>query len=242
MRAISSCVLLSTTLVLLALPDRGRPAPAPKDEAPGPITAAQLKESAKNLQQMALAFHNYNDTYGVLPTNLASNDKKPLLSWRVQILPFVEQNELYKQFKLDEPWDSDHNKKLIGKMPKLYAPVRVKADAGKTFYQAFGGPNGWLKPGARIPASFPDGTSNTFLIAEAAKPVVWTKPDDLTFDGKDVPALGGLFDGKFHAAMADGSVGRFRKGIDPAILKLLIDPADGNPLPADYGIDSDDKK
>src|SRR6266487_2254804 len=98
---------------------------------------------------------------------------------------------------------SENNQKLIEKMPKLYAPVRGKADAGMTFYQAFGGSNGWLKPGARIPASFPDGTSNTFVCAEAAKPVIWTKPEDMVFNGKDVPALGGMFDGKFHAAMGD---------------------------------------
>src|SRR5207237_5706 len=116
---------------------------------------------------------------------------------------------------LDEAWDSQHNRKLIEKMPKVYAPVRGKADAGTTFYQAFGGSNGWLKPGARFVESFPDGTSNTFLVAEAGRPVVWTKPDDLVFNGKDVPALGGLFDGKFHAAMGDGSVRRFRRGVDP---------------------------
>jgi hypothetical protein len=241
MRFVPYLVLTSVALTLLVLPDRGRPAPAPKD-APGPITAAQLKESVNNLKQLVLACHNYNDTYGTLPTNVISKDKKALLSWRVQILPFVEEVKLWKEFKQDEPWDSDHNKALIAKMPKIYAPIRVKADAGKTFYQAFGGSHGWLKPGARLPASFPDGLSNTFLIAEAAKPVVWTKPDDLTFDGKTVPALGGLFDGRFHAAMADGSVNRFRKGIDPAVLKLLIDPADGTPLPDDHGIDTDEKK
>ncbi len=84
--------------------------------------------------------------------------------------------------------------------------------------------------------------SNTLLVAEAAKPVVWTKPEDLVFDGKDVPALGGLFDGRFHAAMGDGSVSRFRKGVDPATLRLLIDPADGVPLPEDIGLDPEPKK
>jgi hypothetical protein len=242
MRLIPCSVLLAVAVALFALPEPGRSAPAPKEEAPGPVTPEQLKASAKNLEQIALAFHNYNDAYGRLPTNVLSKDNKPILSWRVQILPFVEQDNLYKQFNLDGPWDSDNNKKLIDKMPKLYAPIRVKADAGKTFYQAFGGSNGWLKTGASIPRSFPDGTSNTFLVAEAAKPVVWTKPDDLTFDGKDVPALGGLFDGRFHAAMGDGSVQRYRKGIDPAVLRLLIDPADGQPLPADRGIDPDEKK
>ena len=162
----------------------------------------------------------------------------------MQILPYIEQDKLYKEFKLDEAWDSEHNKKLIAKMPKLYAPVRGgKKDAGLTYYQAFAGSHGWLKPGARYPASFPDGTSNTLLVAEGAKPVTWTKPDDLVFDGKDVPALGGQFDGQFHASMADGSVKRFKKGVAPATLKLLIDPADGTPLPDDIGgVDVDSKE
>jgi hypothetical protein len=242
---------------LLVLPGRGLPAPDPAPAAPGPVTADQLRASARNLERIALAAHNYHDAHGTLPTNQRSRDKKPLLSWRVQLLPYIERDpkalvppdtppdveyaELFKAFKLDEPWDSDHNKKLIGKMPRVYAPVRGKADPGTTFYQAFGGTNGWLHAGARF-AAFRDGTSNTLLLAEAARPVTWTRPDDLVFDGKDVPALGGLFDGKFHAAMADGSVSRFRKGIDPDVLKRLIDPGDGNPLPADIGRDADDQK
>jgi hypothetical protein len=241
MRRLVGSALTGAALALLALPGRGQQAtrPAPGEGAAGPITAAQLRVSAKNLELIALAFHNYNDTHGALPTNQLSRDKKPLLSWRVQLLPFLEQGDLYKQFKLDEPWDGAHNKKLIDKMPRVYAPVRGKAERGMTFYQAFGGSHGWLKAGARIPRSFPDGTSNTLLVAEAARPVVWTKPEDLVFNGKDVPALGGLFDGKFHAARADGAVQRFRKGVDPDTLKLLIDPADGQVLPADIGLDTD---
>lgn len=235
--AFVATVLGASGLVIAA------PAKKEKEEPPGPITIEQLHESENNLKQIVLAYHNYNDTNGVLPTNQLSKDKKPLLSWRVQILPFIEEDQLFKQFKLDEPWDSDHNKKLIDKMPKLYAPIRVRADSGMTYYQAFGGSNGWLKPGARIPASFPDGTSNTFVCAEAAKPVVWTKPEDMEFDGKTVPKLGGLFDGRFHAAMGDGSVQRFKKGVDPDLLKLLIDPNDGTPIPNyDNAIDRDEKK
>jgi hypothetical protein len=240
MRRITYSVLICTAITLNGLPAAEQPTRKQKDkvEGHGPITAGQLKQSAKQLEQIALAFHNYSDDKRALPTNQLSTDKKPLLSWRVQILPYLEQEGLYKQFKLDEPWDSEHNKKLIATMPRIYAPVRGKVDPGMTYFQAFGGSNGWLRAGARLPSSFPDGTSNTFLVAEAAKPVVWTKPEDLVFNGKDVPELGGLFDGKFHAAMADGSVNRFRKEIDASILKLLIDPADGLPLPADFGIDT----
>jgi hypothetical protein len=237
--------LLATlsAVALVVLP--ALPAPVGKekktDEPLGPITQEQLAKSSNNLKQIALAFHNYNDTYGSLPTNQLSKDKKPLLSWRVQILPFLEQDHLFKQFKLDEPWDSDNNKKLIEQIPSHYVSVRGHAEHGMTFYQTFGGKHGWMKAGASLPASFPDGTSNTFLVAEAAKPVIWTKPDDLEFDGKTIPRLGGMFDGKFHAAMGDGSVHLFRKGLEADLLKLLIDPADGQALPRDIGIDNGDK-
>jgi hypothetical protein len=236
------CSGLAILFALAAGTVLAAPAKKEKEEPLGPITAEQLQTSEDNIKNIVLAYHNFNDANGFLPTNQLSKDMKPLLSWRVQILPYIEQDNLYKQFKLDEPWDSDHNKKFIEQMPKIYAPVRGKADPGTTFYQAFGGSNGWLKPGASIPRSFPDGTSNTFVCAEAAKPVIWTKPDDLIFNGKDVPALGGMFDGRFHAGMGDGSVRRFRKGADPDVLKLLIDPTDGAVLPDDIGLDTQDKK
>src|SRR5688500_14843053 len=132
MRLVPCPVLVCAAVALLALADRGHPAPVPRPraEAAGPVTANQLKQSANHMRLIALAFHQYHDAYTVLPTNQLGKDNSPLLSWRVQILPFAEQEALYKQFKLDEPWDSEHNKKLIGRMPALYAPVRVKADRG----------------------------------------------------------------------------------------------------------------
>jgi prepilin-type processing-associated H-X9-DG protein len=228
--------LLATVFVaaLIVLPVVSAPATKDKkaDEPLGPITQQQLDKSANNLKQIVLGFHNYNDTNGLLPTNQATADGKPGLSWRVQILPFIEHDNLYKQFKLTEPWDSDHNKKLIEKIPDLYVPVRGKASKGQTFYQVFGGKHGLFAPGAKPTLStIPDGTLNTFLVAEAAKPVIWTKPDDMEFDGKTVPKLGGMFDGRFTVAFADGHTQRFKKDIRAELLKILIDPADGMPIP-----------
>ena len=106
-----------------------------------PIDRRQLQTSQNNLKQIGLAFHNHNDTFNRLPADIKDKDGGALLSWRVAILPFIEEDNLYKQFKLDEPWDSDNNKKLIAQMPKLFAPVRVKAKEGETFYQVFTGEN-----------------------------------------------------------------------------------------------------
>lgn len=229
--------LLTMTFVAASLAPAA-PAKKEKDEAPGPITEEQLNQSAKNLKEIALAWHNFESTYGFLPGNQLDDKGKALLSWRVQILPYIEQDDLYKQFKMDEPWDSDHNKKLIDKMPKIFAPVRGKADAGMTFYQSFTGMNGLIKPGKKLTfATIVDGTSNTFMAAEAAKPVVWTKPDDLVFEGKEVPKLGGLFDGKFHAVFCDGHYLRFKKGIDEKLLGHLIDPADGSVIDTTDAVD-----
>src|SRR5207253_463406 len=126
-------------------------------------------------------------------------------------------------FKLDEPWDSEHNKKLIPLMPSIYADPRGKNKGdGMTYYQVFVGPGSVFEPfirggpGARtnalMPADIPDGTSNTIMAVEAGKPVIWTKPDDLPFHpDKALPKLGGLFPDGFHAALCDGSVRFIRR-------------------------------
>jgi hypothetical protein len=157
---------------------------------------------------------------------------RPLLSWRVEILPQLGEADLYWQFKLDEPWDGPHNKKLIAKMPKAYAPPGVKTkQPGLTYYQAFVGPHAAFEKNLALtlPAGFPDGTSNTLLIAEAARPVPWTKPEDLdvVISADKLPPLGGLFPGRFNAALADGSVYQFSTRGDPNQLRRAILRDDG---------------
>jgi Protein of unknown function (DUF1559) len=231
MRRLSWCALAGLVLALPALP-----APGPKkDDKPEPPTPGQRKKATNNLKQIGLAFHNHHDTFGWLPTNLSTKDGKPGLSWRVAILPFIEEDNLYKQFKLNEPWDSEHNKKLIERMPKLYAPIRGKADKGQTFYQMCAGKGTMLDPeGGHLQlADVTDGLSNTLMVAEAAKPVLWTKPDDMPYDGEDPPKLGGMFDGQFHAVMGDGSVHLFKKDVAPLTLHRLIERADGNVIDLD---------
>src|SRR6516165_4525732 len=82
---------------------------------------ARAAQCVCNLACLEVALRNYESTYGFLPpAAIADADGSPLLSWRVAILPFIEQDGLYKQIKLDEPWDSEHNKKLIAQMPEIY--------------------------------------------------------------------------------------------------------------------------
>jgi hypothetical protein len=209
---------------------------------------SQVRRSAErvrfinNFKQLALAMHNFHDVYGHCPFpgydkkgQIAENFDAAKLSWRVALLPYIEEDNLFRQFKLNEPWDSEHNKKLIPLMPKIYAARKeVNLKEGHTFVQIFQGPDA-LKPRSSL-IGVTDGTSNTIFFAEAGEGVIWTKPDDMKFDvNKELPKLGGNFDGDFIVAMGDGSV-RFvtRKKVSDATLKLLIQPADGNVIPGDW--------
>jgi hypothetical protein len=169
------------------------------------------RESLNNLMRLGLALHSYHDVHKTFPT-AASYDKqgKPLLSWRVAVLPYLEEGALYKEFRLDEPWDSEHNKKLLTKMPKVYrSPFSRKGGEGKTVYLAPVGKDTAF-PGREAVRlkDFTDGTSNTILIVAATdeRAVFWTKPDDLPYNPKD-PVAGLVSKGRdgFLALFADGS-------------------------------------
>jgi hypothetical protein len=203
-------------------------------------TAARTVHEAaemNHLEQIALAMHNHNDAYqGKLPAHAiySKDGKTPLLSWRVAILPYIEQDSLYRQFKLDEPWDSEHNKALIDQMPKTYLSPNAppSQEPGMTYYQIFvGGGAVWenspKQPG--IPRTFLDGASNTLMVVEAAEPVVWTKPDDLTYDPKKpVQKLGARAGAKYLvAAFGDGSVRPIRIDLKEKTLRALITAAGG---------------
>jgi hypothetical protein len=202
-------------------------------------SAAARMQSANNLKQIAIAMHNFHDTYEAFPPHaIYGKDGKPLLSWRVQILPFIEQDNLYKQFHLDEPWDSEHNKKLLDKMPRVYAvPVDEKAlKAHETHYLGFFGKGAFFngKKGIRI-TDITDGTSNTIMVVEADKSVPWTKPEDLPFEaGKPLPKVGAFWPNGFQVAICDGSVRMLRKDIKPETLRALITINGGEVIGDDF--------
>ncbi|VTR91901.1 Uncharacterized protein OS=Singulisphaera acidiphila (strain ATCC BAA-1392 / DSM 18658 / VKM B-2454 / MOB10) GN=Sinac_3477 PE=4 SV=1: SBP_bac_10 [Gemmata massiliana] len=200
---------------------------------------ASVSSSANNLKQIALAMHNYHDANNAFPPAAVCDKKgKPQLSWRVLILPYIEQDALYKEFKLDEPWDSEHNKKLIAKMPKVYAmPGKSKPGDTDTYYRVFVG-NGasfdWLMGTSLV--GITDGTSNTFMCATGATAVPWTKPDELEFDPeKDNSKLIGLVvNGKAQVAMCDGSVRTLSKIPAKETLNALITRSGGEVIGNDF--------
>ena len=177
--------------------------------------------------------HNYHDTYGGFPpASVVDKKGKPMLSWRVMVVPFVEQNALYMQFKLDEPWDSPHNKAILDKtpMPQVFALTgETKPGDKETHFRVLVNNGALFDPiQATKIQSITDGTSNTIMVITAATGVPWTKPDEVEFDPKADPRkLFHMKDGGCNVAFADGSVRFLKATIDPDTLKALITKAGG---------------
>lgn len=214
--------------------------------------------SANNLKQIAFALHNYADSHGgrLPPAALCDERGRPLHSWRVLILPYIEEDDLFKRFRLQEPWDSPHNLALLPRMPRVYSapralPVKARADPSSTFYQVFVGKGTAFESteGLLLPGDFTGGTSNTVLVLEAGEAVPWTRPVDLAWEaGRPLPPLGGIFTGEgrfslfgpnrvkgFNVAFADGFVrflgpevreAKLREAIIRNGSKRLIDDVD----------------
>ena len=207
-----------------------------------PIEAARASaaklQSRNNLKQIALAMHNYYQANRQFPLPASyGKDGKPLLSWRVHILSYLGEDALYKQFHLDEPWDSPHNRTLIDKMPSVYRLPISKTDKTRTNYLLpVGGGAVFEADKPTLFKDIKDGLCNTIMAVEAddEHAVIWTKPEDLQFDPKDpTKGLGRFFNGFFNAMICDGSVLWIpwpKEPKDIHRLRCLFQRADGEPI------------
>jgi prepilin-type processing-associated H-X9-DG protein len=203
------------------------------------MDAARRAQCVNNLKQIALTMHNYVSANSKFPRAASwSENGKPLLSWRVAILPYLGYQELYNKFNLDEPWDSVRNRALIKEMPSVYlCPDGVKPNSFTTCYQVIAGKSAIFEKDQDIGiADVTDGTSNTLMVVEAKSAVPWTKPDDLTFDPEAAPSLcgaGSAHPGGFNAAMGDGSVRFIKDTIDLKKFRWMITRNLGEVIAAD---------
>jgi hypothetical protein len=191
---------------------------------------------------VTLALHNYHDTHGQLPPAVVYGDYgQPLYSWRVLILPFIEHEEQFNEFHLDEPWDSPHNLTLLPKMPRTYAlpphsASKMKLPPYHTIMHVFVGRDAAFegKVGLRM-RDFTDGLSNTILVIEAGEPVPWTKPEDLYYDPDEpLPDLRCPFRNGFRVGLGDGGVRTIGKRMSEKTLRAAITRNGGERLGPDW--------
>jgi len=193
-------------------------------------TAARRSQEMNNLKQIAIALHNYNSAFGHLPASaIVGPDGKTMHSWRVAILPYIDQAPLYNEYKFDEPWDSESNKKILEKMPAVLRSPLDPPDSKNASYFVFTGDHTVFgDPEGTKFEEITDGTSQTLAVVEAKREIPWTKPEDLPYDAdKPVPELGGRYEDGFIAAFCDGSVRTISEAIEPQVLRQWGDRADG---------------
>jgi WD40 repeat protein len=188
--------------------------------------ATNMRKTQTNLKRLAKGMHVYHDGTGHFPLAIIRDKQtgKPLLSWRVELLAWIGEGELYTQFNMDEPWDGPHNRQLLDKMPKVYASPNEGSTTSKTHYQVFVGGGALFEPDKIVKfGQVSDGTSNTLMIVEAPTAVPWSKPEDIEYHpDRPVPKLTGLYKNGFNAALVDAQVGFFPENIDSTTLRALI--------------------
>ena len=220
-----ACILLAGCLIYNFFHPKPRAIPQARIEASAP---AQLASVAKALLGDSQISHR------LPPAAITDDDGKPLLSWRVKILPYMGQFDLYRQFNLDEPWDSEQNKSLIEKMPDIYKSSLTGDLGGKTVYLVPTGPEMIFSgPDPINLDAIADGPANTIMLVEVDREhaVPWTKPDDLSIDrANPSAALLRLSNGNLNLITADGYSHTPRGTIDPALLWSLFTRAGGEKI------------
>ena len=208
--------------------------------------AARRSQCSNNLKQLALAMHNYHDTYKVFPAAILTDEGgEPMRSWRVAILPFVEQQGLYSQYDFDVPWDDPGNQFLAGIPVSIYRcpsdpPSSGASSLCETNYVMVVG-KGTIggEPNESVAFSdITDGMSNTIMMIEVGgSGINWMEPRDITLEEAITyitnPAASPFTQshpGGVNVALADGSVRFISSGIDPGMLRALLTRNGGEPV------------
>jgi type II secretory pathway pseudopilin PulG len=184
-------------------------------------TAARRSQCKNNLKQIGLALHNYHDTFGCFPpAYIADEYGRPMHSWRVLILPYIDQALLYNQYRFDEPWDGPNNSRLADRIGNTFLCPSDPATYGEqrgqmTNYVAILGPDtAWPDSQSVKLTDIQDGTSNTILVVEVAhSDIHWMEPRDLdlppmklNINPESGPGASSGHTGGIHALLGDGSV------------------------------------
>ncbi|MFO0901928.1 MAG: DUF1559 domain-containing protein [Pirellulales bacterium] len=190
------------------------------DALNGARHAARQSACSGRFCQITVALHSYHDVYGCFPPSVTTDaEGRPMHSWRVLLLPYLEHSPLYNEYRFDEPWDSPHNRKLEGKIARLYRCLLENDDAQfPTNVVLIVGPGtAFPAPNESRKASDFRGTKDTIWIAEVAdSDIHWMSPVDLdvrtmsmTVNDDQAPSISSRHPGGALVGVFDGCAGRF---------------------------------
>ena len=187
-----------------------------------------------NLKQIGIAMHIYAQVYGTFPPAYTTNrEGRPLHSWRVLLLPYLEQKDLYDRLKLDEPWDSPYNRSVLqdDEAVRSYHCPSAESPKHETSYVMIVGPNTVSDgPHSVQFENITDGVSNTIMIVEVKDSHIhWAEPRDLAMEDMSFQindpngkGIGSHHPGKVNVAFADGLARFLEEDTPPNLLKSLI--------------------
>jgi hypothetical protein len=200
-------------------------------------TASNKDPFEEHLRTLAQALGKYHQKHGSYPPPaIYDREGRPVLSWRVALLPFLGEEPLYKSFKLDEPWDSLHNKRLLKRMPKaLQDPTySFGSPRGKTAIQVFAGENTVFEGKKGIRQS--EVARPVILLAHLANDVevYWTKPADVSYaSDKPLPDFYGKYGTRIPVLLTDGTYRAIEKSMDEKSVRALIERSAQRPAKTD---------
>ncbi len=195
--------------------------------------ASEREKAQENMKLIGLALHSYHDEHGHFPPSVIEENGVKR-SWRVEILPYLEQQALYTAYRKDEPWDSPANLMIANMIVPIFQPIG-KDPTNKTAYRAVAGKHGTLSGGVGGKGvrkeEITDGIGSTIAFVEVPYYVPWSSPDEFDTKPEDLVAAPERKQG-FLVGMADGSVFFISINVDPGVLSALLtrDGGEKNPL------------
>ena len=196
------------------------------------LEARRRTNCSNNLRRIALALLLYEREHGTLPPACTVDvEGKPLHSWRVLLLPYVGETELFARIRLDEPWNSEHNRQCHDVAVDVYQCPSANVKQGETAYSVIVGEHTAFQPGEG--KLLDDFGMHLILVVERWKPVCWMDPaSELTkaiaSEGvkqrpKDRDGIGCEHPGLVLAALRDGSTRFIPMTLEPPVLQSLLD-------------------
>ena len=205
--------------------------------------AARRSQCSNNLKQIGLAMHNYHDSYKSFPPAVIADDNgRPMRSWRVAVLPYIESNPLYDMYDQDVPWDDPNNQIVVNTPLAAYRCPSDPPSSGAlpmcdtSYVMVVGKSTLGGEPNEAVKfADIPDGSANTILVIEVGgSGIPWGEPRDVTVEeavtfitNPAASQFNPIHPGCVNVLMADGSVRLISNVIDPGMLRALLTRDDG---------------